>query len=608
MTELLLSPPPLGGSQEKDLSDAALWFGTSGPKDARIIIIGEAWGYEENQTKTPFTGTSGGELTRILAEAGIDRAECLLTNVAALKPLNNELWREFDGTEAVRGLYPNQTILSELQRLYQQIRAFPRTLIIATGNYPLWALSNCCGASPEPGSSKIRPDGKPAYTPSGIMQWRGSMIHTEESICGTKIPLLPIIHPAAIMRQWDLRYITVHDLRARVPMALAENWVNATPPVFLAPPDYNQCISRLDHWLRILDAGTTLRLSGDIETYRGLITCIGFADSSNFAMTIPFVRKVSSADHLLDSYWSIEQEVQIILRLQRLLTHPNLDLEGQNFLYDVQYINFWWGVLPYANFDTMYAWHVCFPGTPKALDYLSSLFCRYHRYWKEDHKEWDLAHGDVGTLLRYNAEDCVRTFECGTTIRSLVVSFGLADQWEWMKRKRDLALRMMLRGVRVNQTLRDHLGYQLMEVHTNLANDLLAIIPQKWAGDPGKSAKTKEPVLWFSSSKQLKWIFGKFLGIKIPTHRKTKNETLGKEALNELREKHPIWRPLFNLLGDIRSVGVFLTHFIRATLDPDGRMRCSFNPAGTETFRWSSSKNAFGRGSNLQNLPKGDED
>jgi DNA polymerase I-like protein with 3'-5' exonuclease and polymerase domains len=98
------------------------------------------------------------------------------------------------------------------------------------------------------------------------------------------------------------------------------------------------------------------------------------------------------------------------------------------------------------------------------------------------------------------------------------------------------------------------------------------------------------------------------LGIKIPLHRKNKTETLGKEALNELREKYPIWRPMFDLLSDIRSVGVFITHFVRAPLDPDRRMRCSFNPAGTETFRWSSSKNAFGRGANLQNLPKGDED
>jgi DNA polymerase-1 len=34
-------------------------------------------------------------------------------------------------------------------------------------------------------------------------------------------------------------------------------------------------------------------------------------------------------------------------------------------------------------------------------------------------------------------------------------------------------------------------------------------------------------------------------------------------------------------------------------------MRCSFNIAGTETYRFSSSTNAFGSGLNLQNIPKG---
>jgi uracil-DNA glycosylase family 4 len=587
--------------------DDPLWFGTSGPRDAKIVVVAEAWGYDENVSKLPLVGASGSEFTRILAEAGIDRDAVLLTNVCAARPPNNEFWQFFDGDSAVRGLYPNADVLSEMQRLHRQISLHERTLIIAMGNYALWALSNCCGVDTVPGSAKRRPDGKPAYAPNGIMLWRGSMIHTEEDVCGFRIPLLPIIHPAAILRQWDLRYITVHDLRARVPMALGGNWTNSNPPIFLAPPTYAQCISRLDHWLRCCDNGP-FRLDGDIETYRGVITCIGFADSPQFAMTIPFVKKVSQPDYLLDSYWTVEQEAQIVRRLQRLLTHPNLDLEGQNFLYDTQYIHHHWGVIPYANFDTMYAWHVCFPGTPKALDYLSSLFCRYHRYWKEDHKEWDLSHGEITSLLRYNAEDCVRTFEIGTTIRKLVVQFGLSEQWEWMKRKRDLALRMMLRGVRINAKLRDRLGYELMETHHALATDLLKVIPQEWAGTPNKNSKTKEPVLWFSSGKQLKWVFGEMLGIKIPTHRKTKNETLGKEALNELREKYPIWRPLFNLLSDIRSVGVFLSHFIRAPLDPDGRMRCSFNPAGTETFRWSSSKNAFRRGANLQNLPKGDED
>jgi len=42
-------------------------------------------------------------------------------------------------------------------------------------------------------------------------------------------------------------------------------------------------------------------------------------------------------------------------------------------------------------------------------------------------------------------------------------------------------------------------------------------------------------------------------------------------------------------------------------LDIDMRMRTNFNVCGTETYRFSSSKNAFGSGGNLQNIPKGGE-
>ena len=574
-----------------------LWYGTSGPHDAEIVLVGEAWGADEEAQRRPFVGASGNELTRMLTEAGLSRSKILITNVVAARPPNNELWKLFNGSSPLRGLYPNQFVLSELSRLYSQINHHPRKLIIVAGNYALWALSDLCGDSPVPHSDGAR-------APTGISNWRGSMIHVNSSIInGEAVALLPILHPAAILRDWSLRNITVHDLRSRVPMATNNLWTNPKPPVLIAPGTFTQTTNILTGWLAKADY-TPLRLTADIETSRGLITCIGFADSPSFALTIPFVRKVPEG---LDSYWTPREEAEILHLLIRLLTHPRIDLEGQNFLYDTQYIAHHWGVTPYASFDSMYAWHVCFPGTPKALDYLSSLFCRYHRYWKEDHKDWNLESGDLGSLLRYNAEDCVRTYEVCTAIRALVKDYGLSDQWMWMRRKRDLALSMMQRGVAIDSTLRNRLGYELMEKQRELAADILRIIPQEWAGEPGKSSKTKEPVLWYSSPKQTKWVFGEFLGIPIPTSRKTGTETLGKEALNELRERHPIWTPLFDLLSDLRSVGVFITHFIRAPLDPDRRMRCSFNPAGTETFRWSSSKNAFGRGANLQNLPKGDD-
>ena len=51
---------------------------------------------------------------------------------------------------------------------------------------------------------------------------------------------------------------------------------------------------------------------------------------------------------------------------------------------------------------------------------------------------------------------------------------------------------------------------------------------------------------------------------------------------------------------------MFKNTFINAPLGYDGRMRCSFKITGTETYRFASSKDVFGSGMNLQNIPKGD--
>ncbi len=59
--------------------------------------------------------------------------------------------------------------------------------------------------------------------------------------------------------------------------------------------------------------------------------------------------------------------------------------------------------------------------------------------------------------------------------------------------------------------------------------------------------------------------------------------------------------PFVSLILTIRDADKMLS-VLRTALDGDGRMRCSYNVVGTENGRWSSSKNAFGRGTNLQNI------
>lgn len=570
-----------------------IFFGTSGPRDAEVVLVGEAWGADEAAAQRPFVGMSGNELTRILSEAGLDRSKILLTNVVAARPQSNEMWRLFDVPAAskhtIRELHPTQIVVDGIRRLHSQLQHSPRRLIIACGNYPLWALSDCTKFTTPPEAQGRR-------VPSGIANWRGSMWYANDT---AKTPLLPIYHPASILRNWPTRAVTVHDLKARVPMALRGDWRRSPDPVFWAPPTYQQAITKLQSWITRADAGHRFRVVCDIETARKLITCIGFTDSHNFGMCIPFIRKEGRE---FVSYWTLEQEVNLLRLMRRVLRHENILIEGQNFIYDAQYIQKYFGVTPLLDFDTMLAQHLLWPGTPKGLDYISSLYCDYHWYWKDDGKEWDTK-GSLEDLLKYNCVDLIRTYEAATNLRLLIPQLGLEQQWKETMERNHLALRMMNRGVKIDRNRRGELGRELAEVLNRIHHELDRIIPECLIP---RTNKSKTP--WYQSPKIQQYVFGELLGMSLPKNRKTGRTTLAKEALRELARKNPLYSGIFLRLEKARSVSVYQSHFIQAPLDADGRMYCSFNPAGTETFRWSSSANPFGIGTNLQTIPAGDED
>lgn len=575
-----------------------LWFGTNGPPDAEIVIIGEAWGAQEEAAQQPFVGSSGTELTRMLAEAKIDRKDVLCTNIANARPPGNNMWHFFEpGKGHVRGLNPKLFILDSLSRLDEQLLAYPRKLIIAAGNYPLWAMT---------GNTTISrvsdPAGKGILAPAGIMNWRGSMIYGEGEHGST--PLLPIIHPAAILRQWSLRSITVHDLKSRIPMALSNNWRPANPPTYWAPPTFAQASSKLQEWINRANAGEKFRLVADIETIpsRKLLVCIGLADSKHFAMCVPFLDVKPGG--ITSDYWTHNEEVTLVNLLRRVLSHPNILLTGQNFNYDNQYIQREWAITPLVDFDTMAGQHLMWPGTPKGLDYISSLYCDHHWYWKEDGKEWDVK-GDLKRQLIYNCDDCVRTFEAAETMVKVIAQLGLTRQWEETRERHWLALRMMNKGIKVDRNKRAEQGILLSEQANRLRKELETIIPNWMLPEAKKGTKPKS---WYNSPKQQMWIFENILGIKLPKNRKTGNATLAKEALLDLGRKYPVWKGIFLRLGSLRSLEVFQSHFIGMGLSSDDRARCFYKIDGTETFRFSSAQNAFGEGANLQTIPAGDED
>ncbi|MAF99449.1 MAG: uracil-DNA glycosylase [Nanoarchaeota archaeon] len=61
----------------------------SGPENAKIMIIGEGPGQEEDRQGLPFIGRSGKLLTEVLTESGLDREEFFITNTVKCRPPDN---------------------------------------------------------------------------------------------------------------------------------------------------------------------------------------------------------------------------------------------------------------------------------------------------------------------------------------------------------------------------------------------------------------------------------------------------------------------------------------------------------------------------------------
>lgn len=153
------------------------------------------------------------------------------------------------------------------------------------------------------------------------------------------------------------------------------------------------------------------------------------------------------------------------------------------------------------------------------------------------------------------------------------------------------AMSMTCTGMRVD---RDEMAYQIYEL-TNLEarvdRYLQSLAVAVW--DEGVNPR---------SPQQLKELL--YTRMKLPVqYKKDKGEkkvSTDRAALEKLRQYY--WAtPIVNCVLALRDIQKKV-QVLKSGVDADDRMRFGFNPAATETGRWSSSKNAWGAGTNGQNI------
>jgi len=80
-----------------------------GPKNAKIMIIGEAPGRNEDEQGRPFVGLAGKRLNKLLENNGIDRKNVFITNVVKCRPPKNRVPTEAEAKICIK-LYLNKQI------------------------------------------------------------------------------------------------------------------------------------------------------------------------------------------------------------------------------------------------------------------------------------------------------------------------------------------------------------------------------------------------------------------------------------------------------------------------------------------------------------------
>lgn len=544
----------------------------TGRIDAKVLIVGEIPHEADLRRGEPFIGGAGFEFTKMLTEAGIRRDDCYLTYVFKERCLNvAQLVAEKKKDITPRHiLYRGKWVLPQLAQAVEDLRAeierVKPNVVCTSGNLALWALTGEWSS----------------------YSWRSSVI---ESMLIPGLKVIPTMPFSIVNVQWSQRPIIVHDLK-RVKRESASAVLPNRGYQFEPNPSINAARFRLkwlidhaeDHESR---TGSKLKLGADIETRAGHISSIAFAWTTKEAICIPLMKTSQP-----EGYWSVEEEAELVELMCKLM--GMVEIIGQNWNYDAQYIYRHWHFMCPNVTDTMIQQHSCFSNLPKNLAFLSSMYCEDHLYWKDDRTGWEDGDDGEGEIQywRYNCTDAARTLAIHQVLANVAKGMQLESVNEFQQTLRQRVLRTMIRGVRVDHKLRGELSMQLMQEVAEREQWMQEVL--------GQTINIKSP-------KQMADFFYRQMGQREIRNRKTGSVTCNDEALHKIAQREPILLPVTRKIAELRSLGVFHSTFVLAPLDVDGRMRCTFNVCGTETYRFASSKNAFDTGMNMQNIPKGGE-
>lgn len=534
------------------------YVATEGYPGSKIFLCGEAPGAEEERLGRPFVGASGRLLDRIFQQAAIRRDECIIGNVARLRPPKNQINTYYEKGNLGK---PTQAMQAWIQELKGEIELFKPNIVVALGRV---AINTLCGVH-------------------SIDEFRGFVMEST-LVPGQKV--IGMSHPARILRDWPHFFAAVMDMRKAVRHSNSREYHPDTRETSLMG------LSQFLEYINYLNTtGDTDKFCFDLETtggkhsiYKGhcVVTHIGLCGSPHSAASFELLSHIGGGQYTPNL--SPTEERELWLALGQLFANPERKGIAQNAMFDCSVLlhnhqvhvkNLW--------MDTMIAGHALWPELPKSLLFLSSI-CIDVPPWK---------HLSATSLWYYNCLDVLNTFALSKFLDEELNKVGVRIIFDREMAQLEPAMKMGMSGMLVDQVT-------LTETKKTISEEVDSIITQL-DKEVGKKVNYKSP-------KQVKELLYGELGLQTQYARRKSSETERKvttdeEALKILLRKTK--NPVLDLLLRYRKNTKLLSTYLSFSTSPEGRVHTTYNVSGTETGRWSSSSSLvqpYGPG-NWQNIP-----
>lgn len=523
-----------------------------GDRMAKLCVLGQAPGSNEMRRGAPLVGPSGEVFRDCLGLAGISRRDVYILNVWE-NPVYTDKGGDIFDSRNGEALWTKKGLtehgLGLAQPTLERLSRSGANCILALGQQ---AMELCVGK------------------PDRIMKWRGSILEGLPRITGKKV--VPTVHPAATIHGVYLwRYLIISDMQK----AKVESQTSALVPprrdIIIRPTLY-QALS----FLR--ECQMAPRVATDLEVVNHQISCFSLCTNPNEGMTIPLTDERGP-------YWSENDEILIWKEYAKLMRDPKVMKINQNLVgFDAPFLMLQNHIHVRGEIgDPMIAQSLLYPEFLKGIDFQASMHT-YEPYWKDEGKMWKNEGGDFPPFWRYCGKDSCVAMELWDVHAAELTRRDMWQTYRDTVALMDPLIYMMLSGLAVDH---DRLAETKKDIEKRI--DAAEARLNELADYPFNATSPAQCAKYFYDHKGL-----------TPYRNAAGGVTTDDKAMSRIFRKTQ-W-PEAKLVQELRNLKKLKGTYLEVEVDPDGRIRCSWNPRGTWTGRLSSSQTILGTGMNLQNL------